>query len=85
MKKRTKLDRDYLVKTFNILAKKLNDEEFALVCGTFNMLFVGHKFGLEPDGFDLINIGLESKKNYKKTLNTSRHGNIIKLKPEISR
>ena len=27
MKKRTKLDRDYLVKTFNILAKKLSDEE----------------------------------------------------------
>lgn len=85
MKKRTKLDRDYLVKTFDILAKKLTDEEFALVCGTFNMLFVGHKFGLEPDGFDLINIGLESKKNYKKTLNTSRQGNIIKLKPELSR
>ena len=76
-----RISKNQLEKSLEILADNLNPVEYSKVTSVMSLLFVGHQFGMSPDGFEFVNLAIKIKKNhkkkqYKKTL----HGNVINLK-----
>jgi hypothetical protein len=79
MSKRT--TKNQLDNALEILAENLDPVEYSKVTSVMSLLFVGHQFGMSPDGFEFVNLAIKTKKEhrrkrYKKTL----QGNVINLK-----
>lgn len=76
-----RISKNQLENSLEILADNLSPVEYSKVTSVMSLLFVGHQFGMSPDGFEFVNLAIKIKKNhkkkqYKKTL----HGNVINLK-----
>jgi len=84
MAKGNKLERGNLVTALELLSDKLNPKEYAKITSIMSMLFIGHTFNLSEDGFEFVSLCITIKKNSSKKRVKSLHGNVIKLKPNLS-
>lgn len=76
-----------MAEVLELLANRLNKDEYAAVTSAMSMLFIGHTFDMSDDGFEFINLAIESKKNAheKRIVNMktkSLQNKIVKLKPK---
>ena len=89
---RAKDMRGQLDEALEILAVKLDLQEYTKVTSIMTMMFVGHTFEMSDDGFELINLITKTRKNIKKQvvkkiIKKGRQGNVFKLhikKPKTS-
>lgn len=81
---RAKDMRGQLNEALEILAVKLDLQEYTKVTSIMTMMFVGHTFEMSDDGFELINLITKTRKNIKKQvvkkiIKKGRQGNVFKL------
>ena len=82
--KKDKMSKRHMEEILQLLANRLNKEEYATVTSAMALLFVGHTYDMSEDGFEFINLAIHSRKNahidrlhQMKTLQSK----IVKLKP----
>jgi hypothetical protein len=78
--------KQHLAYVFGVLAKNLNKNDYAHVVAVMQMLFIGHPFDCSLDGFEMVNLSVEAKKEIRKQEISkkikTRHGNVISINTE---
>ena len=83
-----KVTKEHMAEILELLANRLNKDEYANVTSAMSMLFIGHTFDMTEDGFEFINLVIQSKKVahqkriHKKLIEKPLQAKIIKLKPK---
>jgi hypothetical protein len=60
---KNKVNKKHMEEVLELLANRLNKIEYAQVTSAMSMLFIGHTFGMSEDGFEFINLAIQSRKS----------------------
>jgi hypothetical protein len=79
--------KQHMAEILELLADRLNKEEYATVTSAMSMLFVGHDFEMSEDGFEFINLAIESRSNahenrIAKMKTKTLQSKVVRLKPK---
>ena len=66
-----------------LLANRLNKNEYAQVTSAMSMLFIGHTFDMSEDGFEFINLAIQSRKSAHEKRLVQKNDNVKSLQAKI--
>jgi len=78
-----KVTKQHMAEILELLANRLNRDEYANVTSAMSMLFIGHTFNMTEDGFEFINLVIQCRKSAHEKRILQKKDNVKSLQAKI--